>query len=266
MKKNAMLKIAAILLVAVLLTTCAISTTFAKYVTNGGGASQTARVAKWGFVVNTIADDDIFAVKYGTSASDIYVQGTVTTGESADTVLAPGTKVDKKSVLKIDNGADNAVKPEVDYRVSAIVDVSLENWMVDGNVYFPLTVFVGTQTLTFADKTIVEIEEAIENAIIKELTGLATVDRTDYVDLGATSTEYKPGEDAIAKVIDSTDTTGYKCNLQLGWEWANNETYNDEDTALGNAAAAGTAVPRITIAYSVSIEQVLGTSASTPKA
>ena len=60
MKKNAMLKIAAILLVAVLLTTCAISTTFAKYVTNTADyAPSEARVAKWGLTFTSI-NADIF--------------------------------------------------------------------------------------------------------------------------------------------------------------------------------------------------------------
>ena len=44
MKKNKMMRIASVLLVAVILTTCAISGTFAKYVTSGNG-SDNARVA-----------------------------------------------------------------------------------------------------------------------------------------------------------------------------------------------------------------------------
>ena len=62
MKKNAMLKIAAILMVAVLLTTCAISSTFAKYVTSDS-YSDTARVAKWGITL-TVSQDKMFADNY----------------------------------------------------------------------------------------------------------------------------------------------------------------------------------------------------------
>ena len=50
MKKNRMMRLASILLVATLMSTCTISGTFAKYVTTASG-SDTARVAKWGVTV-----------------------------------------------------------------------------------------------------------------------------------------------------------------------------------------------------------------------
>ena len=55
MKKNKMMRIASVLLVAVLLSTCAISSTFAKYTTEFTGTS-TAKVATWS--VN-VADADV---------------------------------------------------------------------------------------------------------------------------------------------------------------------------------------------------------------
>ncbi len=51
MKKNTMMRIASVLLVAVVLTTCAISGTFAKY-TSEKEVSDSATVAKWSFEVN----------------------------------------------------------------------------------------------------------------------------------------------------------------------------------------------------------------------
>lgn len=62
MKKNVMMRIASVLMVAVLLTTCAISGTFAKYVTKAEG-TDSARVAKWGIVL-TMEGDDMFAPEY----------------------------------------------------------------------------------------------------------------------------------------------------------------------------------------------------------
>ena len=50
MKKNKTMRLASGLLVAVLLTTCAISGTFAKYVSDATN-SDTARVAKWSIEV-----------------------------------------------------------------------------------------------------------------------------------------------------------------------------------------------------------------------
>ena len=51
MKKNVMMRLACFLLVAVLISTSAISGTYAKYVTEGS-SKDTARVAKWGVTVS----------------------------------------------------------------------------------------------------------------------------------------------------------------------------------------------------------------------
>ena len=61
MMKNKMMRAASILLVAVLLSTCAISGTFAKYVTTASG-TDTARVAKWGVVIT--ANGNLFNKTY----------------------------------------------------------------------------------------------------------------------------------------------------------------------------------------------------------
>jgi len=53
MKKNVMMRVASALLVAVLMTTCAISGTFAKYTTSKTD-SDSARVAKWGVSVDVV--------------------------------------------------------------------------------------------------------------------------------------------------------------------------------------------------------------------
>ena len=89
MKKNAMLKIAAVLLVAVLLTTCAISSTFAKYATQLGDANASARVAKWGIT----ADSKITTTGalFATSYEDGDVVAATVEGEQ-DNVVAPGTE------------------------------------------------------------------------------------------------------------------------------------------------------------------------------
>lgn len=87
MKKNAMLKIAAVLLVAVLLTTCAISSTFAKYVSEASSDEASARVAKWGVTTTmTLSDENDFSHTYGTGDKLVSAFG----GEG-DKVVAPGT-------------------------------------------------------------------------------------------------------------------------------------------------------------------------------
>ncbi len=81
MKKNKIMRLASFLLVAVMLSTCAISGTFAKYTTSNSG-SDTARVAYWGFGTNTLTIDGLF--------SDTYLDGKVDSANT-DNVIAPGT-------------------------------------------------------------------------------------------------------------------------------------------------------------------------------
>ena len=64
MKKNTMMRLAAILLVSVLLTTSVIGGTFAKYTTSDN-ATDNARVAKWGIKVELGAQkNDMFKTEY----------------------------------------------------------------------------------------------------------------------------------------------------------------------------------------------------------
>ena len=91
MKKNKMMRLASFLLVAVLLSTCAISGTFAKY-TSTKTNSDTARVAKWSFKVD---DKDIATENFAFNLFDV-VADTNQAGEMndeyvADGVIAPGT-------------------------------------------------------------------------------------------------------------------------------------------------------------------------------
>ena len=93
MKRNKMMRLASVLLIAVLLTTSIISGTFAKYVTEDS-ATDSARVAKFGVVVN--AEGNLFGKTYvsaaeGNTSKD---SGTITVESSSDTekVVAPGTE------------------------------------------------------------------------------------------------------------------------------------------------------------------------------
>lgn len=91
MKKNKMMRIASVLLVAVLLSTCAISGTFAKY-TSSSTATDTARVAKWDFTIGetdiTTSNTFTFDLFNTTSYTDSNVD---TDGSGSEVVIAPGT-------------------------------------------------------------------------------------------------------------------------------------------------------------------------------
>lgn len=100
MRKNKMMRAASGLLVATLLTTSAISGTFAKYTTSSAG-TDSARVARWGFNdASSIKLDDLFKTAY-----DQNVKG------EAD-VIAPGTT--NSATFKFNYSGTQAA-PEVAY-------------------------------------------------------------------------------------------------------------------------------------------------------
>ena len=120
MKKNKAMRLASALLVLTLLTTCAISSTFAKYVTKAEG-SDTARVAKWGFQPTTITMTDLFKTAYDT---------TVNAGDTPQTdVIAPGTKGEAK--FGFTYGGTTA--PEVAYTFEISTTGSTCDDSIDGN-------------------------------------------------------------------------------------------------------------------------------------
>jgi hypothetical protein len=223
MKKNAMLKIAAILMVAVLLTTCAISSTFAKY-TTAAEDDVTARVAKFGVTV-TANVDDLFATSYTDprgDAADVNAE-TITTGEGeqaisvTDNVVAPGT------AKSFNTGIVVTGKPEVAVQVTTVANLTLTGWTVGGAEYCPLVFTVGTGTYKIdgtAIKTVAELETAVENAI------------------AAYTAIYAPNTDLSTAATD---------NFVIGWSWAFEVLDSDgdvdaaidvKDTALGDAATA----------------------------
>lgn len=133
MKKNKTLRIASVLLIAVLLTTCIISGTFAKYVTSGEAEDQ-ARVAKFGVVVD--AEGTLFARTYyrvnttneelGNTATQYPNDGTnygslTVESSGTDNVVAPGTKNDKGITISVSG------KPEVDVKITFDIASTLED-------------------------------------------------------------------------------------------------------------------------------------------
>ena len=112
MKKNNVMRIASALLVAVLLTTCAISDTFAKYTTDAEGVAS-ARVAKWGFGTATEIEFDLFSDNY----NDVVV------GTDGALVVAPGTTGTADIVLIAD---DEAAATEVAYNFDANIAIDCD--------------------------------------------------------------------------------------------------------------------------------------------
>ena len=126
MKKNAMLKIAAVLLVAVLLTTCAISSTFAKYVSTKGTQTARARVAKWGVTTEMALNSD-FGMTYGSNGD----AGRVVADSG---VVAPGTMGKLEFEYTISGSTEVSGKIEFDVVVTNDREIPLV-FSLDGSTY-----------------------------------------------------------------------------------------------------------------------------------
>jgi hypothetical protein len=233
MKKNKIMRLASGLLVAVLLTTCAISGTFAKYVTNGT-ATDSARVAKWGVTVNSIASDANLAFKktYADTTAGVTVEASVD-------VVAPGTNGTM-------TGFTVSGTPEVDVTVNYTnVDVELGNNWIDkfdiDKFYCPIAITVsnnaGTVTLCGLNFATADAFELAVEALIVGAAG--------YYEAG-------------------TDLSTVDNDLTISWNWAfegatgtENDQDNEKDTFLGDRAAQDAAnAGTIAINVTCLIEQV----------
>lgn len=231
MKKNVMMRLACFLLIAVLISTSAISGTYAKYVTEGS-ASDTARVAKFG--VKVTGTSEIFYDSYKNAAT-VYTNGengdaiTVQADTKGTNVVAPGTRG------ALVNFALEG-KPEVDVKVTYEATVDLAGWYINGGAtyYCPLIITVeGTSIYGLTYTSEAAFEAAIQDAI------------------KAHSKTYDTNTDLAT--VDAADA------LSVSWEWAyvgtDGKQTDVNDTALGNLAADGKAAT-IAIEVTCTVTQV----------
>lgn len=217
--KNRTIKFAAILLILVLMTSCFVGGTFAKYVTDGEG-EDTARVAKFGVVVEAATDESAFATTYD---SDSNYSGLTVESSTEDKLVAPGTKGDFTSISITGT-------PEVAVEVAYEAEVTLtDNWLDEsGAFYCPIIVTVGEDefdgaTYTDADTFIADIEGAI----------------ADY------TAEYAPNTDLSSADVEK---------VAVSWEWPF-EGDDVKDTYLGDQAADDNA-GEITVKVTVTVTQI----------
>ncbi|MBO4406467.1 MAG: hypothetical protein J5849_02095, partial [Clostridia bacterium] len=120
--KNKMMRIASVLMVAALLSTCVISGTFAKYV-KSASAGDTARVAKFGVVIT--AEGELFATEYDLEEellTDASFEHSVESSDE-DKLVAPGTSGEA-------GGITITGTPEVAVRIGVAATVTLSAWEV----------------------------------------------------------------------------------------------------------------------------------------
>lgn len=219
----------------VLITSCFVGGTFAKYVTSGSG-TDSARVAKFGVTVT--ANGTMFAKEYATD--DQTVVGTIAKSViSTDKVVAPGTESNGDFVAATVTGT-----PEVAVRVSYKLDTAtlqLENWKDgDGKFYCPLVFKVKTPDgNTVISGMEFQTAEAMKAALVNAV--------------AAYTRDYAPGTDLSGKAADT---------LAISWEWpfetgtdADKPANNVKDTFLGDEAAAGRAAT-VSLTLATTVTQI----------
>lgn len=223
MKKNIMMRLSALLLVAVLLTTCVISGTFAKYVTTSELEEDVATVAKWGIVMTVTGDDLVYDDDKSTKDATAKVL--------TDALCAPGT-YEKITTFTLTG------TPEVAYEISVVVDLELTDWVLtDGTTeYCPLVFTVdGTEIkMGGAIDTVEKLETAVENAIKVAICG-------DESGVKA----YNAGV-AVPATANS---------VLIDWMWAF-DGENAKDTQLGDATLNGADQAALDFELQVTVTQV----------
>ena len=234
-KKNWTMRAAVLMLALVLITSCFVGGTFAKYVTGGSG-TDSARVAKFGVTVT--ANGDVFAKEYATD--DQTVVGTIAKSViSTDKVVAPGTTSNGDFVAATVTGT-----PEVAVRVSYKLDAAslqLENWKDgDGKFYCPLVFRVKATTgNTVISGMEFQTAEAMKAALVNAV--------------AAYTKDYAPGTDLSGKAAET---------LAISWEWpfetgtdTDKPANNIRDTFLGDEAAAGRAAT-VSLTLATTVTQI----------
>lgn len=226
MRKNKMMRAASGLLVAVLLSTCAISGTFAKYTTSANG-TDSARVAKWGFQPTTIDLTNLFDDAYATTgnAAEYNADGNTVKAKSESTdVIAPGTTGSADFGFTY-GGDGSATAPEVAYKFNVSTDGSSCADSIKSNTNIQWKLDNGRWGTW--DQLI---------AAIEALDGNKTADR------------YEPNTLPDAFSADGSNTH------TISWQWIfnTNDTADGTDTTMGNA----TELAKVTLKITVTATQI----------
>ena len=228
------MRVAGLLLALVLVTSCFVGGTFAKYVTGADGADN-ARVAKFGVTVK--GTSNMFAPTYKTDDKSVTaITDSVVAVNGTDNLVAPGTKKDDCLTVSVTG------KPEVAVDVQYVGLMTLTGkWQSDdnGTYYCPLIITVnGTKFNGMDYNSAKEFADAVTAAI------------------GNLSKQYEPNTDL---------GTSLSKELKVSWEWPfeGGTTYPNQtdakDTYLGDFAAKVTNedhMPEIHLHVGVTVTQI----------
>ena len=130
MTKNKAMRLGSVMLVLALLTTCAISGTFAKY-TAEQTATDNARVAYWGWQSNEAVTFDLF----GETENNVTMASGV--GDNYENVIAPGTANSTDLTFEYNKyKTDKITAPEVGYDFTVAATSTGTTTNLDANKNF----------------------------------------------------------------------------------------------------------------------------------
>lgn len=208
-KKNISLRIASGMAVAALLSTCAISSTFAKYTTSTT-ASDTARVAYWGFKNDSTITFNLFN----------HDDANIKSYNGTDKVIAPGSKGSASFsfaytdyTVSSESDTTNKIEaPEVAYEFTVDATATGDYDSLDANNNFKWTLQKGTETAKEYKTAALLITD------IKKLSG-ATDDSGKKTYAAYT----------LPDLVSASYTIGWV------WDFGTDGTNDSTDTAMGNA-------------------------------
>lgn len=238
MRKNKMMRTAAVLGVAAMLTTCALSGTLAKYTTTAE-AQDSARVAKWGVRITMADDDSIFKSVYAknTTNEDITeITNTVeasnyTAENNGDKVVAPGTTGETTFSIK--------GKPEVAFKLNVAVNSTSTIKVAANNEYILAPgKFEDTEVKVKPTKDY----EPIVFELQKEVNDKFETVKKKPQNKGAEANDAKNMTLAELKSELEALSTLYKPNVEVDdtykivWSWPMTTAFSDYDKSDGHKA------------------------------
>ncbi len=269
--KNKLTRVMSVLLVLTLISTCAISGTFAKY-TTGAEGEDAARVAQWGIVLTM--DGDLFAEKYKTDDKTAEVEYSVVSNKEGQSVVAPGTTGDAfRATVK--------GTPEVATRYTLTIPAGFSDVVLPAGTYTDYTQLVKAEDGTYGYNNTFTLEKdyapikwditvkkgdttmsltqaaaaypALAAAMGGTADGFAATDAVTIVKQygpqleqlilkmvsGASNAQFKVDEKGnINLSLDFEANKAMDFEFALKWTWAF-EGNDQADTYLGNVAAGG---------------------------
>lgn len=236
------MRVAGLLLALVLVTSCFVGGTFAKYVTKAGGTTNEARVAKWGVTVKATGDGEVFSDEYK-DPTDSKTTVKAEAGETNYKLVAPGTKKENVATITLKGQPEVAVK--VDYH--AVLHLNGWNYNAgtnpaDAKFYCPL---IFTITVDGTETKVNGLDSNTADDLQTKVTNIIT----------QLSKEYEPNTNL------GTVASGHE--VKVSWEWPFEDTATGakqtdvKDTYLGDQAVkGGLNIPTVTFGMSATVTQV----------